>query len=301
MKYLKKLIDTVRIHGILEEETGKPIKVSHFNSVVVGQTESVVIHGEVLAPYLKKQYPESELRPIYDSWKGRIPDRFIKTKGPDSSLVDRASFHENFNHPFDCTAYEILDGYYQMDDTIDVKECPEKLNREAFNSLKPDTHVMPNLTNRRHVLCWLAAPGFTYKLISFEGIYRVVADVHYSVSEIIVLSNFAKMINENSDGVEFVKKKIKIGSGKAKRFHTIKRIIHVFPKRKRTGTATIEGRTISFSHRFVRRGHWRDLPHGGLGKNRAGDYVVQGKTWVIDSTVGPKEVPLIRKTRLVQA
>lgn len=58
-------------------------------------------------------------------------------------------------------------------------------------------------------------------------------------------------------------------------------------------------RNVNWSHRFNRRGHWRRLKEGAIGKNRQGVYCEQGRTWVNDSTVGPENKPLVKKLRLV--
>lgn len=116
-----------------------------------------------------------------------------------------------------------------------------------------------------------------------------------------VVKTMLDRISVESDGLERIRAKVKIGTGKSKKHHRISKIIHIMPKsrRARIEDATVT-REIDFSHRFVRRGHWRDLP-GRLGKNRAGDYCVSGKTWVNDSKpIGPEDKPLIKKTRLVK-
>jgi hypothetical protein len=56
---------------------------------------------------------------------------------------------------------------------------------------------------------------------------------------------------------------------------------------------------IKFSHRFLRRGHWRILGDNKIGKNRKGDYCERGRTWVNNCEVGGKDLPLIRKTRVI--
>jgi len=115
------------------------------------------------------------------------------------------------------------------------------------------------------------------------------------------IETFLDRINREEDGVEKTRQKVMLGLGKSKKQHRIRRIIHIRPKTKH-GKNIIEnsGRRIDFSHRFVRRGHWRDLP-GKLGKNRAGDYCVQGRTWVMESRpIGPEDKPIIKKVRVVE-
>ena len=108
-------------------------------------------------------------------------------------------------------------------------------------------------------------------------------------------------ISVGDDGLERVRSKIKIGSGKGKAFHKITQVIHIKPKKKREMPKFSYGeRAIDFSIRFVRRGHWRDLD-SGIGKNRAGDYCIDGRTWVNESKpIGPSDKPLIKKTRFVK-
>lgn len=45
------------------------------------------------------------------------------------------------------------------------------------------------------------------------------------------------------------------------------------------------GRKLEFTFAFPVRGHWRDLP-GKIGKDRKGNYCVEGKTWVKESVKG---------------
>lgn len=106
-----------------------------------------------------------------------------------------------------------------------------------------------------------------------------------------------KRLEDERDGVEKVREKIKIGVGNTKRFHTIRRIIHISPKAEIKEYEAF-GRKVDFTHRFSVRGHWRTLP-GGLGKDREDVYCIPDWTWVRDSIKGPKDKPLVKKTRIV--
>lgn len=79
----------------------------------------------------------------------------------------------------------------------------------------------------------------------------------------------------------------------------IRRIVRILPKhvRKAEVTPLTDHGIIDWSHRWEVRGHWRKVH--GLGKDRAGDYVVTGWTWVRDFVKGPEDKPLIKKTRVV--
>lgn len=59
---------------------------------------------------------------------------------------------------------------------------------------------------------------------------------------------------------------------------------------------------VEMSHRFWKRGHWRDLPSADevvrLGKDPAGNRGVPGKTWVIPHLVGPDDAPVKIQTHV---
>lgn len=57
---------------------------------------------------------------------------------------------------------------------------------------------------------------------------------------------------------------------------------------------------IKYSHRFEVRGHWRKLSsEEKIGKDRNGEYNINGFTWVNEFEKGDKELPLIEKTRII--
>jgi hypothetical protein len=118
-----------------------------------------------------------------------------------------------------------------------------------------------------------------------------------SNSEGATTKHFLSRLNKEKTGMEPTKVKVKLGSGKMKRVHEIRRIIHVTPRSK-VESYTGGTREVEWSHRFEVRGHWVSLP-GGLGKNREGDYCVKDWTWRVNHERGPKELPLIKKTRVV--
>lgn len=100
-------------------------------------------------------------------------------------------------------------------------------------------------------------------------------------------------------GTEEVREKVKIGTGSGKIFHPIRRIIRVVPHAMKGRVTPAFSREIDWSHRWAVRGHWRR--HEGLGKNRAGEYCVEGFTWVTEHIRGPEDAPLIEKVRFVPA
>lgn len=111
-----------------------------------------------------------------------------------------------------------------------------------------------------------------------------------------IVAEFLKRLKTEKIGVEQVREKIKLGTGKEKTFHTIRKIVHVRPARLIDSTYS-ESRVIDWSHRWAVRGHWRALR--GLGKDREGNYCVPGYTWVSEHVRGPEGAPLVVKTRVV--
>lgn len=113
------------------------------------------------------------------------------------------------------------------------------------------------------------------------------------------LDSYLKVFSVCSVGHESVRQAIKIGSGSKKKIHRIRRLVRVVPKRL-VKTIIGEHKNIEFSHRFNVRGHWRKIS-SALGKDRSGDYRVSGFTWVVDHEKGPDDMPLIKKTRLLDS
>lgn len=136
--------------------------------------------------------------------------------------------------------------------------------------------------------------------------HNMVLHVDFKKPEAIVevaklVSVFVKRINTETVGACSVNEKIKIKSPEGNKFVKINQVIYVAPgKVAMKKLSEDSGRSIDYSHRFFRRGHWRTLEGAKLGKNRKGEYIIPGKTWVLESVVGPEDKPLIHKTRVVQ-
>lgn len=106
------------------------------------------------------------------------------------------------------------------------------------------------------------------------------------------------LLRTGSVGTESVRIKMKTRSGSQKKYHKIRRIIHVGRKGQQYGRSEAH-KNVDWSHRFEVRGHWRKTEK--LGKNREGLYCVEGFTWVKNHERGPEHLPLIKKTRLVHS
>ena len=55
---------------------------------------------------------------------------------------------------------------------------------------------------------------------------------------------------------------------------------------------------LEYSHAFRVRGHWRRIDEKSIGKDRTGDYHIQGFTWVIDHIRGEGE--FVKRARIVK-
>lgn len=139
-----------------------------------------------------------------------------------------------------------------------------------------------------------------------EYFYFILADDKFIGSKCVILSTswdlvvniFIERINKEKCGFESSRHRIKFGFGKNKRHVTFNRIIHIRPKNYfASETETGESRSINWTYSWLVRGHWRK--HEGLGKDRAGSYVVSGFTWVNEHLKGDKLSPLNPKIRLV--
>jgi len=135
--------------------------------------------------------------------------------------------------------------------------------------------------------------------VSFEGDKFIGTRL---ASEII---SQARKLLEMFRGLEFCtaryNEKIKIGSGSSKRLVNVPDIIHVsLSKRQLRDRIAVMGKCdIDWSHRWEVMGHWRRCI--GNGKDRLGNYVVPGWTWVIPHVRGPITKPIKRQLRMVEA
>lgn len=87
--------------------------------------------------------------------------------------------------------------------------------------------------------------------------------------------------------------------GEHKGVYKVKNIIYVGRRTEQTHY-TPSGLALEYSHRFEVRGHWRKVNPETIGKNRAGQRVVKGYTWVSEFTKGDAELPLVKKIRTIK-
>lgn len=120
----------------------------------------------------------------------------------------------------------------------------------------------------------------------------------------MILKDCLKQINSQRIGVESTSETIRIKRKTGYFTHEINQIIHVKNKYKfkKDTVAYGEKNKIEFSHRFMRRGHWRKTDNPmTLGKDRHNERNQYGRTWVMEAEVGDEHLPLIdNKIRVVK-
>jgi len=107
--------------------------------------------------------------------------------------------------------------------------------------------------------------------------------------------NSKKFINENVS--QKLKSKKECIFFKRRNYKNIKNHSHIFSKQK--NIVPLFGGEIDWSHRWEVRGHWRKCD--GIGKDREGKRCVNNFTWVKEHEKGPEDLPLIKKTRIIES
>ena len=81
---------------------------------------------------------------------------------------------------------------------------------------------------------------------------------------------------------------------------TINQYIKITNQKRVYGESANKKENFEYSYRFEVRGHWRKLPEGSMGKDRNGEYSIEGYTWVNEYEKGSKDLPLLKKTRIIE-
>ncbi len=133
----------------------------------------------------------------------------------------------------------------------------------------------------------------SYRLIDYNNERKNTLESKFK--EIVLQRLFSK----NFDfGLSKQKYKIKYKDriSKEKKFHSIKDIVYVCPRKAKIKDSLI-GQSIDWSHRWRVMGHWRKIDR--IGKDRAGNYNINDFTWVKDYVKGLEKLPLIEKKRII--
>lgn len=152
------------------------------------------------------------------------------------------------------------------------------------------------------------APGdYQYALLLDFGTNQVIHCIPPEAKEVkehflgIVRSMLKRLYTEQV-GTSVSRNMVKIRSGQGIKIKKrIGQIIYVSPKRSTEDLEAMVGKDIEWSHRWRVRGHWRKLPEASkIGKDREGNLIVRGFTWVTEHIKGPEEAPLVEKVRVVK-
>lgn len=113
-----------------------------------------------------------------------------------------------------------------------------------------------------------------------------------------VVGTWLRYLGMNDAGLQITNERVKYRENGEKKLLKIRKIVRVFPKKTVLTKEDIEERQhIDFSHRFSVRGHWRKI--SGIGKDRAGNYSIEGFTFVNDFIKGPEHLPFVKKNRVL--
>jgi hypothetical protein len=146
------------------------------------------------------------------------------------------------------------------------------------------------------LMAYEVAPGVFHTIYTRRTGYEF--GIGFSTQFHQILAEYVGKLSTESVGVERTNQQVNVAPNGKTRLHTFNRIIHVRP-RSVTQNANSVSRKIDWSHAWLVRGHWRKT--SGLGKDRAGDYCVQGMTWVNEHRKGPDDAVVVPKVRLVHA
>lgn len=110
-----------------------------------------------------------------------------------------------------------------------------------------------------------------------------------------VVAKFLETIKNGQHGTTSPRHLVKWKENGEKKQARINKVIHIRPR----GLSESEGeRNVNWSHAFWVMGHWRDI--SGVGKDRDGNYTVNGMTWVVPHVRKAELGDPINKIRLVK-
>lgn len=158
-------------------------------------------------------------------------------------------------------------------------------------------------TNAINILmCWCGTKGgeiskeMTEKL-NFTTPFQITIENSFNKAIVSMLE-----IIHNSDIGEqrfFKTVEFKTSSGKIK--HKIDSVIRIGKRSNTFSPLFGKPRVIDWSNRWWVRGHWRRLEADKTGKDRSGEYIVKGFTWITEHLNGPEHAPIKTQVRIIEA
>lgn len=216
-----------------------------------------------------------------------VPFVFSPRGGEPLDLPETADIGQvqKLDAPFKIFSIEILGGSISVPKDLEVPDIIADEKGERIGGLTVECIMVVEQSPNEYL-------NFGYLRTTENRVYvLIMPQLHTMVSEML------KRLSREETGVESVRERVRIGSGQNKRVATFRKVVHVRPKKLLT--AMSHGtRNIDWSHRWAVRGHWRAV--AGLGKDRDGNYSVEGHTWVSEHVRGPESAPLIPKVRIVE-
>ena len=126
-----------------------------------------------------------------------------------------------------------------------------------------------------------------------SGLIAIQAAISQSIK---VMLGFISIVS--SSEVVYGSSALKIRAKMSGKVVKIKDFIHISTKRYLNSNKSSQDRNIEWSHGFWVCGHWRRTKDNKLGKNRSGQYVVNGKTWIKEHT-RKDDLGIVEKTRVL--
>jgi hypothetical protein len=150
------------------------------------------------------------------------------------------------------------------------------------------------------------APGLyttaTWSLLADDkhrGVFSVFKDVDNNDISPHLFALFTEIFTKGQElAVEKTSLVVPYMERGSRKYHEVKRIIHVLPRKAiRDSYAAVTGGKIDWQHSWRVSGHWRKT--NTIGKDRTGEYCVEGFTWVKDYVKGNKDLEPIAKMRII--
>lgn len=115
-----------------------------------------------------------------------------------------------------------------------------------------------------------------------------------------ILNLFLSELSTYQVGSIGIKERFKYRDSKGvKNTKTFNQVIVLRNKNKSDASISFNGIQPDWNHRWSVRGHWR-VSEGKVGKDRDGNYCIDGYTWVKDHIRGPDDAPIVMKQRIMK-
>lgn len=220
---------------------------------------------------------------------------FIFAKEGDNTLHIEANEVPDIDIPFPIISIECLGAPLTSPDFKETIWTPEEMIWVSFLIIK---EVSPK---KYHFYIM-----FQKNTKRDSGLYRQSGMIgpidETDTKQYALFSTLAKFyldrLHKEKIGITGKGNKVKYKMNGEKKYFKFKNITYVSPKKYQAEITSKVSSHIEWSHRWEVRGHWREVK--GIGKDRAGNYCVNGHTWVTPFVKGPENSPLVKKSRVMK-